>query len=165
MTASVVLLLGNFGPRRLSVLHSIQDKLADLGYAPVIFDFDAPADRDLIETVALLAGLSCFLIADLTQPRSTPLETMLVAPQLGVPLATIIQQGEEPFGMFRSLQAKYEWVLPTWTYRNKDHLIRQLKTAVVDPCEQIRAKLRMERKRHAGKLRVGARQKRIDPSS
>ena len=24
----------------MSVLHSIQDKLADLGYAPVIFDFD-----------------------------------------------------------------------------------------------------------------------------
>jgi uncharacterized protein YjbI with pentapeptide repeats len=146
MTAALVLLLGNFTSRRMSVLRSIEDKLADLGYAPVIFNFDAPADRDLIETVALLAGLSCFLIVDLTQPKSTPLETMLVAPQLGVPLASIIQEGKgPPFSMFRSLQAKYEWVLPTWTYRNKNHLVRQLKTAIVDPCEEMRAKLRIQR--------------------
>jgi hypothetical protein len=133
----------------------------------VIFDFDAPADRDLIETVALLAGLSCFLVVDLTRPKSTPLETMLVAPQLGVPLASIIQEGEEPFSMFRSLQAKYEWVLPTWTYRSKNHLVQQLKTAIVDPCEAMRVKLRIQRqaamsppakrKRHSGDLRVARR--------
>ena len=146
MTEDLVLLLGNFGLRRKSVLRAVERKLDELGYAPVIFDFEAPADRDLIETVALLAGLSCFVIVDITQPKSTPLETMLVAPQLAVPLASIIQEGETPFTMFRSLHAKYEWVLPTWTYRNKEHLVRQLKTAIVDPCETMRTKLRARRR-------------------
>jgi len=39
-------------------------------------------------------------------------------------LASIIRQRERPFSMFRSLQAKYDWVLPTWTYRDQGDLIR-----------------------------------------
>jgi len=147
MTARVVLLLGNFGSRRKRILNAVRHKLADLGYAPVVFDFAAPIDRDLIETVALLAGLSRFVIADLTRPKSTPLESLLIAPQLMVPFASIIHQGERPFSMFRSLQAKYDWVLPTWTYRSEIHLIRQLRTAIVDPCERMRVKLSQRRQK------------------
>jgi Pentapeptide repeats (8 copies) len=145
MTERVVLLLGRFGSRRKAVLNAIRHKLADMGYAPVVFDFAAPVDRDLIETVALLAGLSRFVIADLTRPKSTPLESLLIAPQLMIPFASIVQEGDRPFSMFRSLQVKYEWVLPTWTYRNKNQLIRRLKAEVIDPCERMRAKIRRRR--------------------
>jgi len=167
MTARVVLLLGNFGSRRKRILNAVRHKLADFGYAPVVFDFAAPVDRDLIETVALIAGLSRFVIADLTRPKSTPLESLLIAPQLMVPFASIIHQAERPFSMFRSLQAKYDWVLPTWTYRSQIHLIRQLRTAVVDPCERMRDKLSRRRqaagtptgspRRHPTHLRVASR--------
>jgi uncharacterized protein YjbI with pentapeptide repeats len=146
MTRNLVLLLGNFGRRRKTILTSISNKLVTLGYMPVIFDFKPPDDRDLIEAVAVLAGLSCFVIADLTQPKSTPLEAMLIVPHLGVPFATIIQRGHDPFSMFGPLH-KYGWALPTWTYRDKDHLVRRLKTAVVDPCERIRRDLRRRRRR------------------
>jgi hypothetical protein len=145
MTARVVLLLGNFGAGRKRILNLVQHKLADFGYAPVVFDFAAPVDRDLIETVALLAGLSRFVIADLTRPKSTPLESLLIAPQLMVPFASIIHHPERPFSMFRSLQAKYDWVLPTSIYRNEMHLIRQLKTMVIDRCERMRVKLTKRR--------------------
>jgi uncharacterized protein YjbI with pentapeptide repeats len=145
LTAKVVLILGNFRSRRLTVLRAIERALAGIGYAPVVFDFEPPTDRDLVETVALLAGLSCFVIADLTEPRSTPLEAMLVVPQLRVPFATIIEEGETPFAMFRALQAKYEWVLPTWTYPTREALVRQLNRRVVQPCETLRKKLRRER--------------------
>ena len=146
LTGNLVLILGNFSSGRKKILHSIEKKLAELRYAPVVFDFEPPCDRDLIETVSLLAGLSCFLIVDLTKPGSTPLETMLIAPQVGVPLASIIQKGETPFSMFNALQAKYWWILPTWTYRDEKHLIRQLETAIVDPCEKKRQQLRRRRK-------------------
>jgi hypothetical protein len=95
--------------------------------------------------VALLAGLSCFVVADLTNPSSTPLEAMLVAPQIRVPFATIIKKGEDPFGMFLELQAKYKWLLPTRTYSSVRALTRQMKTLVVDPCEAMRRKLRKGR--------------------
>lgn len=153
MTARVVLLLGNFGSRRKAVLNLVRHKLADLGYAPVVFDFAKPVDRDLIETVALIAGLSRFVIADLTRPKSTPLESLLIAPQLMVPFASIIHRRERPFSMFRSLQAKYEWVLPTWSYDTQRDLIRRLKPAVVDPCERMR--VRLSRRREAAGVPKG----------
>jgi hypothetical protein len=153
MTERVVLLLGNFASRRKAVLNAVRHKLAHFGYAPVVFDFAAPVDRDLIETVALIAGLSRFVIADLTRPRSTPLESLLIAPQLMVPFASIIQEGERPFSMFRSLQAKYDWVLPTWTYRDQKHLISQLKGKIIDPCERTREVL--TRRRQAARQRLG----------
>jgi uncharacterized protein YjbI with pentapeptide repeats len=146
LTTRVVLLLGNFASRRKAVLNAVRHKLADLGYAPVVFDFAAPVDRDLIETVALIAGLSRFVIADLTRPRSTPLESMLIAPQLMIPFASIIREGERPFSMFRALQAKYDWILPTWVYRSQSHLVSQLKTRIVDPCERVRLELTRRRK-------------------
>lgn len=146
LTNNLVLILGNFSLRRKSILRAVEDRLANLGYAPVIFDFNAPEDRDLIETVALLAGLSCFIVVDLTRPHSTPLETMLVAPHLGVPLASIIHAGEKPFSMFSSLHAKYSWVLPTWTYKDERQLISRLNKEIVIPCEKKRAELRRRRK-------------------
>jgi uncharacterized protein YjbI with pentapeptide repeats len=136
LTARVVLVLGNFGLRRKAVLKQIRLKLASFGYAPVVFDFDIE-DRDLIDGVTVIAGLSRFIIADLTQPRSTPLESSLIASQFMIPFAPIIREGEQPFSMFSSLQAKYPWVLPTWSYRNQHHLIRQLKPAVINPCERM----------------------------
>jgi uncharacterized protein YjbI with pentapeptide repeats len=144
MTANLVLLLGRFGLRS-KTLRDMSGQLVRLGYYPVIFDFDPPSDRDLIETVALLAGLSCFIIADLTEARSTALEAMLVIPQLQAPFAPIIRKGEEPFAMFDDLR-KYPWVLPTWTYRDAGHLVRSLEVRVVEPCEAARAEIRRRRR-------------------
>ena len=152
VTSNLVLILGNFSKERMKILRSIEKKIAELRYAPVIFDFDMPCDRDLIETVSLLANMSCFLIVDLTEPASTPLETMLIAPQIGVPLAPIIQKGERPFSLFNSLQAKYWWVLPTWTYRNEQHLIKNLETEVVEKCEKKRSTLRRRRRSELKRL-------------
>jgi len=152
VTSNLVLILGNFSGDRMNILRAIEQKLAQLRYAPVIFDFDMPCDRDLIETVSLLANLSCFLIVDLTEPASTPLETMLIAPQIGVPLAPIIQKGEQPFSLFNSLQAKYWWVLAPWTYRNEKHLINNLETQVVDKCEKKRSDLRRRRRTNLNRL-------------
>jgi hypothetical protein len=142
MTSKVVLILGNFNRRRLAVLRDIERALAAMGYVPVVFDFDTPNDRDLIETVALLAGLSSFVIADLTHPRSTPLEAMLVLPNLRVPFVSIIEKGELPFGMFQALQDKYGWALPTWTYPSRAALVRQIRSRIVEPAEAKRREFR-----------------------
>ena len=78
MTSNVVLLLGNFTAARKANLKIVRSELANKGYVPVIFDFDRPNDRNLIESVAILAGLAKFIIADFTMPRSTPLEARLI---------------------------------------------------------------------------------------
>ena len=59
----------------------------------------------------MLAGLSRFIIADLTKPRSDPLELQAIVPDLEVPVIPIIQAEEQAFAMFSDLH-KYEWVAP-----------------------------------------------------
>jgi hypothetical protein len=65
-----VLLLGRFTEGRMVVLERLRDKLRDLGFVPMVFNFDKPETKDFTETVRLLAGLSHLVIVDITNPRS-----------------------------------------------------------------------------------------------
>ena len=69
----------------------------------MVFNFDRPDSKDFTETARLLAGLSSFVIADITNPRSTPLELQAVVPEYMVPFVTVLEEGEEPFAMFQDL--------------------------------------------------------------
>jgi hypothetical protein len=69
-----VLILGRFTEERKPVLDAIRDRLRELDFVPMLFDFERPTQRDFTETIKTLAGLSRFIIADITNPRSSPLE-------------------------------------------------------------------------------------------
>jgi len=141
-SSKTVLLLGRFTGNQEKVLEKLREALPKYGYAPVVFDFEEPRDRDLIETVAMLAGLAKFIIADLTDPRSTPLESQLTIPQIAIPWVPIIRLPDEPFSMFDALQRKYEWVLPTVPYRSIPDLLQQLESKVIRPAERLSETLR-----------------------
>jgi hypothetical protein len=139
----IVLLLGRFtDDESRAVLDELTAALPRFGYVPVVFDFDQPTDRDTIETVAILAGLSAFVIADLSQPKSTPLEAHLIIPAIAVPFVPIIRAGEEQFSMFTALQRKYRWVLPTTKYRTARGLARRLERDVIGPAREAAKKIR-----------------------
>jgi hypothetical protein len=147
-----VLLLGRFTEGRMVVLERLREKLRDLGFVPMVFNFDKPETKDFTDTVRLLANLSHFVIADITNPRSTPLELQATLPDYMVPFAPILQQGEEPFSMFVDLQNKYDWVLrPVIGYPSVDRLIDVLEDKIVRPAE---AKFNQLLTRRAEKLRV-----------
>jgi uncharacterized protein YjbI with pentapeptide repeats len=131
-----VLLLGRFTEGRMVVLERLREKLRDLGFVPMVFNFDKPETKDFTETVRLLASLSKFVIVDITNPRSAPLELQATVPDYMVPFAPILQQGEQPFSMFVDLQNKYDWVLqPVVGYPSVDRLIEVLQEEVVRPAE------------------------------
>jgi hypothetical protein len=131
-----VLLLGRFTEGRMVVLERIREKLRDLGFVPMVFNFDKPETKDFTETVRLLASLSKFVIVDITNPRSAPLELQATVPDYMVPFVPILQQGEQPFSMFVDLQNKYDWVLkPVVGYPSVDRLIEMLEDKVVRPAE------------------------------
>jgi hypothetical protein len=106
-----VLLLGRFTEGRMVVLERLRQKLRGLGFVPMVFNFDKPETKDFTETVRLLANLSHFVIVDITNPRSAPLELQATVPDYMVPFVPTLQEGEEPFSMFVDLQNKYDWVL------------------------------------------------------
>jgi hypothetical protein len=80
ITSKAVLILGRFTPKRKAVLDAIRDELRSRNYLPILFDFEKPTSRDLTQTVATLARLARFIIADVTDPRSIPHELAFVVP-------------------------------------------------------------------------------------
>src|SRR5262249_47102247 len=131
-----VLLLGRFTEGRMVVLERLREKLRSLGYVPMVFNFKKPKTKDFTETVRLLCNLSHFVIVDITNPRSAPLELQAAVPDYMVPFAPVLQHGEQPFSMFVDLQNKYDWVLqPVVGYPSVDRLIEVLEDKVVKPAE------------------------------
>ena len=129
-----VLILGRFTEERKAVLDALRDQLRELGFVPMMFDFERPTQRDFTETIKTLAGLSRFIIADITNPRSSPLELQATMPDYMIPFVPIIHEDEEPFAMFRDLQHKYgDWVLDVLKYDSAANLQKRLEKAVVRP--------------------------------
>jgi len=144
-SSKLVLLLGRFRGKQRMVLDDLSSNLSQMGFVPMVFDFTPPENRDVIETVAILAGLSRFVIADLTNPHSVPLETQLVVPTLAVPFIPIIRKGEPAFSMFSALKHKYPWVRPLVKYRTNADLIRRLRRNIVPRAIRLAEQLRKQK--------------------
>lgn len=117
-----VLLLGRFTPERKGVLDAVADRLREMKYLPMMFDFERIPGRDFTETVKVLAGISKFVIADITQPKSVPQEAEAIIPDFKIPFLRIIQSGEQPWAMASDLDL-YEWVLPLVEYPDEGALL------------------------------------------
>ena len=78
--------------------------------------------------------MSHFVIADITNPRSTPLELQATVPECMVPFVPILEKGEEPFAMFQDLWVKHrEWVFEPIEYSSVEGLTGGLDAAIVRP--------------------------------
>ena len=142
--SKVVLILGRFAvPGRKKVLNALRNKLREYNLLPMVFDFDRPTDKDFTETIKTLAGLSYFVIADVTNPKSSPLELQATLPDYQIPFAPIIQEGEQPFAMMKDLHTKYNWVLEPRSYDSIDTLINALKPEIIDPAIKMHYELRL----------------------
>lgn len=130
-----VLILGRFSPpERKAVLEAIKEKLRQLDYVPILFDFNRPIHRDFTETILILAGMCNFIIADITNPKSSPLELQATVPNFMIPFVPIIQEGEKPFAMFENLVTKYNWVLDEpLEYDSVPILMEAFEKAVLEP--------------------------------
>jgi uncharacterized protein YjbI with pentapeptide repeats len=133
ITSKAVLILGRFSPERKAVLDAIADELRRCNLLPIIFDFERATSRDFTETIKILAGLSLFVIVDITNPKSAPLELQATVPDYQIPFVPIIQDGEEPFAMFRDLVGKFDWMLgPVIAYPSFQVLIQNFKAGILD---------------------------------
>jgi uncharacterized protein YjbI with pentapeptide repeats len=143
LTSKTVLILGRFSiPERKAILDALRDKLREYNLLPIVFDFDRPTDKDFTETIKTLARMCYFVIADVTNPKSSPLELQATVPDYQIPFVPIIQEGESSFAMMVDLQKKYPWVLSTRSYDSIETLIAALKPGIIDPAVEMHNKLR-----------------------
>lgn len=131
-----VLILGRFTPERKKVLDAIRGKLRELNFLPMMFDFDKVAEKDFTETIKILAGMSRFVIADITEPKSSPLELQATVPDYKIPFLPIIKSGERPFSMFADLTI-YPWMLDVVSYDSEFDLLRVFKKGIIDRAIEV----------------------------
>jgi hypothetical protein len=131
-----VLLLGRFTEGRIAVLDRLRDELRKRGYLPIVFNFDKPETKDFTETVRLLAGMSKFVIADLTSPKSAPYELAAIVSQTMIPFQPILAAGETPFAMLQDLWINYpDRVFRPIYYSSPDALIASVDEKIIRPAE------------------------------
>jgi uncharacterized protein YjbI with pentapeptide repeats len=135
ITSKAVLILGRFTPERKAVLNAIREELHKQGYLPILFDFDKPATRDITETVTILAGMSRFVIADITDAKSIPQELKSIVPNFpSVPVQPLLLASEHEYGMFEHFR-RFPWVLEPYLYNSPKELIIRLREKVITPAE------------------------------
>jgi uncharacterized protein YjbI with pentapeptide repeats len=94
-----VLLLGRFKNGGLERLYSMREWLQRKGYMPMIFDFARPDSLSLTETVITMAGLSKFVVADLSG-SSVPAELQGIFSSIKGPLLTF----GDPYPLFGDIE-------------------------------------------------------------
>ena len=76
------------------------------------------------------------MIADVTNPKSTPLELQATVPEIMVPFLPIIEEGEKPFSMLVDLWIKHrDWVFEPLYYSSLDKLVGALDKEIIGPAE------------------------------
>lgn len=133
ITSKVVLILGRFTEERKAVLDAVKDELRRRDLLPILFDFDKPSSRDLTETVSILAHISRFVIADITDAKSIPHELRHIVPSLpSLPVQPIILSSQYEYAMFEHI-ARFPWVLTPYRYQSTDDLLASLEERVINP--------------------------------
>lgn len=149
MSSKSVLILGRFSGSHKAILDAISEKLPTISdYIPIIFDVTKPKSRDLTETIRVLAHLSHFVIADMTNAKSIPHELMSFVPFLpSVPVQPIILKGRKTYSMFRDHLERYPWVLSLYEYESEEQLLADLDEKIIRRAEKMAANMRPKQKR------------------
>jgi hypothetical protein len=135
ITERGVLILGRFRNGGIEVLRAIAEKLREKKYLPILFDFERPRDRTYTETIKTLAGLSRFVVVDITGP-SVPQELGATVPHFKIPFVPILEKGKRAYAMFKDI-LEHDWVLkPIVEFDNTESLIKNLELKIINPAEK-----------------------------
>ena len=130
-----VLILGRFSEERKEVLDALKASLREHGFVPILFDFQPSLKRNLTETVQLLANMSRFIVADLTDAKSIPQELSHIVPNLpSIPVLPIILENHDPYAMFEHWKSAPN-VLPLQYYTDSIHLVESCESLVLHPVQ------------------------------
>ncbi len=131
----VVLILGRFTKDRLAVLKAIADRLRALEYLPVIFDFEPSPEKNVLDTVKILAHLSRFVIMDFTDAKFVPAEAAALE-NINVVIQPIIQIGHE-LASIRGVLADSDRTLDPYVYHDLDDLLPTLQHRLVPDAKKM----------------------------
>nr|WP_307729106.1 pentapeptide repeat-containing protein [Massilia sp. IC2-476] len=147
IASKVVLIIGRFSSERKPVLDALRVTLRSHNFTPIIFDFTRPNSRSFIETVATLAAMSKFVIADLTDAKVVLQELQMILSTLpSVPVQPLIAAGTTPSATLIDF-ITYSSFLNIYVYDTTQTLLDDIYAAVIAPAEQRIAEIVAQRER------------------
>jgi len=123
ITTKVVLILGRFTIERKAILDALCGELRKRDRTPIVFDFDQPGNKNITDTVKLLAQMARYIIVDLSDPNSAPYELGVIS-MLGLdstPVVPLIAGEQQPFPMLVDILQKH-WSTQLVRYQDLDDL-------------------------------------------
>ena len=139
----VVLILGNFAPQHKPILDALRVEVRKHNLVPVVFDCERPEQRDIIETIRLLAGIARFIIGDITALRTIGAELQAVVPDIAVPIKPILRAGTaNDWSVLDDMRRKHPWVLDTLLYKDLTDLVARLVPDIIQPATAKAAEIR-----------------------
>jgi uncharacterized protein YjbI with pentapeptide repeats len=128
LCSKIVLVLRRFTPDREGFWDALKEELVTHNYVAISFDFEAPTNRSLSDTMMTLASLSRFIIADIRGEAAVPFEFSRIIPQLVIPIVPLLDSSQEAFDPFADFDI-YPWVLKPTVYagtQRLSQLVRQI---------------------------------------
>jgi uncharacterized protein YjbI with pentapeptide repeats len=128
-----VLLLGRFKGPGWDVLQTLKSALRARGFVPMLFTFGPEERKSRLDTVETLALLSCFVVADITDPRAVIGELARIEKHMArVPVEIVIKESETPDSML-------DFLIPAGAalhrFRDVTNLVDLLYTAILPRAE------------------------------
>jgi hypothetical protein len=137
LSSKSVLILGRFFEPGKEVLNALADRVRARDMLPIVFDWEPSPQRDLTETVELLAGLCRFVLADLTEAKSVPQELSHIIGSLpSVPIQPVFLSIERPFATFEHWR-RFSSVLPECQYVDRADLEAKFDQFVLKAVEEL----------------------------
>jgi hypothetical protein len=130
ITGKIVLIIGRFTPARKPIVYALLAALRQRNYLPVLLNYEMPISPGMDESLSMLAHSAQFIIADLTDSTTVPLELFSIVPMIpSVPVQPILESGRPVLAMFHDL-AKYPWVLPAIRYDDSSVLVSSIEQLI-----------------------------------
>lgn len=130
------------------MLNALREEMRNIDLTPVVFDFEPPVSRDLTNTIRTLAGMSKYVIADITSPRRILQEIEAII-SFKVPIKFILKplKSEKEYDVSDWLD--YPWVCDeVFRYRTKRELVTSVADNIIVDLENTAKKCaRLKRKR------------------
>ena len=105
----------------------------------------AAGSREVSDTVRFIAGMSQFIVVDMTDASSVPLELQATIPDLMVPVMPIVKSGQPVFSMFSDLQRRYFWIQQPVSYDSAQQLVEHVDEAIIVRAQQAAEEIRARR--------------------
>lgn len=122
LTQKCVLVLGRFA--RKETLLTICDDLRRNNWLSILFDFAQPAGRTTLETIMILAGMSQFVIADITDPACVFMEIANIARNYpNLPVYPVLAAESPVPGAWEVIRKWQQSVQPLVRYDSPDAVV------------------------------------------